>query len=240
MICSQDGVLRQVYDLYAKPTKDQDCGDRGIIEMAEDVALKLLPPRNKATVMILGNHSSGKSSFINCSSLVFFLHLGYINENVLPTGAAVESRGFTLVTCSKKEVPPLKGEATLRYYPQLKNIEKFGKGLIENLSTHVSVSEERCFPNVDFIDTPGLVDGNVEYPFDVNKVLLFLADYADLIFVFLDPHEQALGSRTMEVVKMLNVDHYDKMYYYLTKIDTLNSLADLLKVSNQTTQVIII
>ena len=119
-------------------------------------------------------------------------------------------------------------------------IEKFGKGLIENLSTHVSVSEERCFPNVDFIDTPGLVDGNVEYPFDVNKVLLFLADYADLIFVFLDPHEQALGSRTMEVVKMLNVDHYDKMYYYLTKIDTLNSLADLLKVSNQTTQVIII
>ena len=69
----------------------------------------------------------------------------------------------------------------------------------------------------------------------------------DLIFVFLDPHEQALGSRTMEVVKMLNVslstgvdkevDHYDKMCYYLTKIDTLNSIADLMKVSNQTTQV---
>ena len=73
-MCSQDGVLRQVYNLYAKPTKDQYCGDRGIIEMAEDVNLKLLPPRNKATVMILGNHSSGKSSFINCSFYVFFLH----------------------------------------------------------------------------------------------------------------------------------------------------------------------
>ena len=146
-----------------------------------------------------------------------------------------------------KEAPPLKGEATLRYFPQLKGVEKFGKGLIENLSTIVSVSQERCFPNVDFIDTPGLVDGSVEYPFDVNQVLLFLADYVDLIFVFLDPHEQALGSRTMEVVKMLNVslstgvdkevDHYDKMCYYLTKIDTLNSIADLMKVSNQTTQV---
>ena len=166
---------------------------------------------------------------------------------MLPTGAAVESRGFTLVTSSMKEAPPLKGEATLRYFPQLKGIEKFGKGLIENLSTIVSVSQERCFPNVDFIDTPGLVDGSVEYPFDVNQVLLFLADYVDLIFVFLDPHEQALGSRTMEVVKMLNVgvsmridvkvDHYDKMCYYLTKIDTLNSIADLMKVSNQTTQV---
>lgn len=76
---------------------------------------------------------------------------------------------------------------------------------MENLSTMVSISQERCFPNVDFIDTPGLVDGSVEYPFDVNQVLLFLADMVDLIFVFLDPHEQALGSRTMEVVKMLNV-----------------------------------
>ena len=148
----------------------------------------------------------------------------------------MESRGFTLVSCSMKEAPPLKGEATLRYFPQLRGIEKFGKGLIENLSTIVSVSQEKCFPNVDFIDTPGLVDGSVEYPFDVNRVLLFLADYVDLIFVFLDPHEQALGSRTMEVVKMLNEDHYDKMCYYLTKIDTMDSISDLMKVSNQTTQ----
>ncbi|CBK24247.2 uncharacterized protein [Blastocystis hominis] len=194
--------------------------------MAADVGLAKLPPRNKATVMILGNHSSGKSSFINW----------YLKENVLPTGAAVESRGFTLVSQSEKEAPPLKGEATLRYFPQLKGIQKFGKGLIENLSTIVSISHERCFPDVDFIDTPGLVDGSVEYPFDVNRVILFLADFVDLIFVFLDPHEQALGSRTMEVVKLLNENHYDKMCYYLTKIDTLNSIADLMKVANQTTQ----
>ncbi|KAK8804498.1 hypothetical protein WA588_004709 [Blastocystis sp. NMH] len=226
IMSTQDGVLRKVYDLYRHPTTMQNCGDKGIVEMAKEVGIVKLCPRNKATVMILGNHSSGKSSFINW----------YLKENVLPTGAAVESRGFTLVTSSVKEAPPLKGEATLRYFPQLKGIEKFGKGLIENLSTIVSVSQERCFPNVDFIDTPGLVDGSVEYPFDVNRVLLFLADYVDLIFVFLDPHEQALGSRTMEVVKMLNVDHYDKMCYYLTKIDTLNSIADLMKVSNQTTQ----
>lgn len=229
-------MLHEVFDLYEKPTSNQNCGDRGIVEMAADAGIKKLAPRNKATVMILGNHSSGKSSFINCEEITRSSRLGYLKENVLPTGAAVESRGFTLVTCSVKEAPPLKGEATLRYFPQLKGIEKFGKGLIENLSTYVSVSQEKCFPNVDFIDTPGLVDGNVEYPFDVNRVLLFLADFVDLIFVFLDPHEQALGSRTMEVVKMLNENHYDKICYYLTKIDTLDSISDLMKVSNQTTQ----
>lgn len=40
--------------------------------MAEDVGVNLLPPRNKATVMILGNHSSGKSSFINCIPFTTF------------------------------------------------------------------------------------------------------------------------------------------------------------------------
>ena len=43
--------------------------------MAADVGLSKLPPRNKATVMILGNHSSGKSSFINCIVSFFCVHL---------------------------------------------------------------------------------------------------------------------------------------------------------------------
>ena len=63
---TQDGVLRKVYDLYRHPTAMQNCGDKGIVEMAKEVNIVKLCPRNKATVMILGNHSSGKSSFINC------------------------------------------------------------------------------------------------------------------------------------------------------------------------------
>lgn len=59
-------MLQKIYDLYKHPTKSQNCGSRGIIDMAADVGIVKLPPRNKATVMILGNHSSGKSSFINC------------------------------------------------------------------------------------------------------------------------------------------------------------------------------
>ncbi len=64
---------------------------------------------------------------------------------------------------------------------------------------------------MDFIDTPGLVDGDISYPFDVNDAIVNMAEYADLIFVFLDPMGQALCSRTMKVVKALNEKHYDKM-----------------------------
>lgn len=64
------------------------------------------------------------------------------------------------------------------------------------------------------LDTPGLVDGCVTYPFDVNRAILELAQLADLILVFLDPIGQALCSRTMDVVKALNDRGYhDKMRY---------------------------
>lgn len=64
---------------------------------------------------------------------------------------------------------------------------------------------------VDFIDSPGLVDGDIMYPFDVNEAIVGFADTADLVFVFMDPMGQALCSRTMSVVKQLNARHFDKL-----------------------------
>lgn len=66
---------------------------------------------------------------------------------------------------------------------------------------------------VDFIDSPGLVDGDIMYPFDVNDAIVSFADSADLVFVFMDPMGQALCSRTMSVVKQLNARHFDKLKY---------------------------
>ena len=37
----------------------------GLIRIAETVGLSLLAPRKKINVMLIGNHSAGKSSFIN-------------------------------------------------------------------------------------------------------------------------------------------------------------------------------
>ena len=43
----------------------------------------MLAPRKKVTVMIIGNHSAGKSSFINW----------YIEEHVQRAGVAIETQG---------------------------------------------------------------------------------------------------------------------------------------------------
>jgi len=47
---------------------------------------------------------------------------------------------------------------------------------------------QRNFALVDFIDTPGLTDGHLQYMFDVNGIIVWLAERADIILVFFDPH----------------------------------------------------
>ena len=72
--------------------------------------------------MIVGNHSAGKSSFVNW----------YVQEHVQGTGVAVESQGFTIVTSGRrKEIAPIKGRATLQNpsYSHLAPIRaRFGEG----------------------------------------------------------------------------------------------------------------
>ena len=67
------------------------------------------------------------------------------------------------------------------------NVSTFIAGLVDYLQTEVSTSKQKKFPLVTFVDTPGLVDGDMIYPFDVNRALLWLGDLVDLIFVFFDP-----------------------------------------------------
>ena len=85
----------------------------------------------------------------------------------------------------------LKGEATLLFFEHIKGLAHF-EGIDANLFTEVSTSKEKQFSVVDFCDTPGLVDGDMKYPFDVAASIVWLADHVDLILTFLDPIGQAL------------------------------------------------
>ncbi|MGH0185945.1 UNVERIFIED_CONTAM: hypothetical protein FKN15_019602 [Acipenser sinensis] len=49
-------------------------------------------------------------------------------------------------------------------------------GVSDYLSTEISTSREKRFGLVTFIDTPGLVDGDMKYEFDVERALLWLGE----------------------------------------------------------------
>ena len=225
-------TLDAVHDIYS--------GEEGLVargkqldELAERLGLskatklRINKPSRNIMVMLVGNHSAGKSSLINY----------YIEEDVVKTSMAIETKGFTFVRKGKVKLKaPIQGEGTLRYFPQLETMkEQFGENILESICTVFSTSSSRCFPLLDFVDTPGLVDGGVSYPFDVNDAIIYMAGHVDLVCCLMDPHGQALGSRTMQVVERLQKAYAKKTKYYLTKVDTVEKEADLQKLIVQVT-----
>lgn len=200
-------ILRDIHNIYTDP-KD------GLVTIAKDIGIDLIAPRKKINILLIGNHSAGKSSFINW----------YIEETVQRTGVAIETQGFTLVTSGKKR-ESLLGNATMHLYPQLKGLTSFENSL-EYLSTEITTSKQKQFSLITFIDTPGLVDGDMKYPFDVNNAILWFGEISDLIFVFFDPIGQALCKRTLNIVEKLNENHGNKINFYLSKSDEAGSDSD--------------
>ena len=72
---------------------------------------------------------------------------------------AIETQGFSFVTSGKKR-ESLTGNATLHLYPHFKPLAKM-PNLTDYLSTEISTSKQKKFPLVTFVDTPGLVDGDM-------------------------------------------------------------------------------
>ena len=210
-------ILRDIHNLY---TDSKD----GLVAIAKDLNIELIAPRKKINVTLIGNHSAGKSSFINW----------YIEETVQRTGVAIETQGFTMVTSGKKR-ESLLGNATLHLYPQLKTIGDIHHS-IEYVSTEITTSKQKQFSLITFIDTPGLVDGDMKYPFDVNRAILSFGAISDLIFVFFDPIGQALCKRTLNLVEKLNEDHGNKIHFFLSKADEAGSDTDRQKVMMQIVQ----
>lgn len=210
-------ILKECHSLYVDT-------EHGLVKIAHSLGVRLLPPRKKIIVMILGNHSAGKSSFINW----------YVEEHIQKTGVAIETQGFTFITSGRKR-ESLTGNATLHLYPHFRPLLEF-KGALDYLSAEISTSKQKKFSLVTFIDTPGLVDGDMIYPFDVNSAITWLGQQSDLIFVFFDPMGQALCKRTLNIVEKLSETSGDKLLFYLSKADEAGKETDRQRVMMQIVQ----
>lgn len=165
---------------------------------------------------------------------------------------AIETQGFSFVTSGKKR-ESLTGNATLHLYPHFKPLAQVFSSetdysvstevilvqmpnLTDYLSTEISTSKQKKFPLVTFVDTPGLVDGDMCYPFDVNESILWLSDLCDLVFVFFDPIGQALCKRTLNIVEKISSKAPERMRFYLSKADEAGHESDRQRVMMQIVQ----
>ncbi|XP_033123190.1 uncharacterized protein LOC117121903 [Anneissia japonica] len=277
-------ILMECYNLYTEPGK-------GLQTIAERLNLRLLVPRKKITVLLIGNHSAGKSSFINwkyslnkgSAETDYFKELLPVIESVakkrifIPyfylvllglspvyisdmlnlcsmscTRSLRSSTGREAIARNTNEQGSqtnekavqnftyllylsVQGNATLHLYPHFKELAKID-GVVEYLNTEITTSKQKKFSLVTFVDTPGLVDGDMKYPFDVDKSILWLGNLADLIFVFFDPIGQALCKRTLNIVEKLNEKHSDRMRFFLSKADEAGPENDRQRVMMQIVQ----
>ncbi len=174
---------------------------------------------NIPTVLCLGNHSSGKSSFIN--------HL--IGSNVQATGVAPTDDGFTLLMYHSTE--QIVDGRTAVVDPQfpLRDFEQYGKEFLDHLKVRRLPLEP--LKQVCLIDSPGLIDhagspGDHARGYDFPAVVREFAGFADLIVFFFDPGKPGTTGESLRIITEALSDVMYKVLIVFNKVDTFEDVRD--------------
>lgn len=169
------------------------------------------------TVLLLGNHSSGKSTFVN--------HL--IGAPVQKTGVAPTDDGFTIISHGTSEAD-LDGHAVVSN-PDLayEGLRAFGDQLVSHIRLKLRPAE--LLQTVTLIDSPGMIDeakAENGRGYDFPGVVRWFAERADLVMVFFDPDKPGTTGETLKVFResLNGIDH--KLLIVLNKMDQFHNLHD--------------
>jgi predicted GTPase len=185
----------------------------------------------KPIILLLGNYSSGKSTFIN----------EFLGFDIQSTGQAPTDDCFTIITNDEviSTDEPLRvtekrdGKVIVNdpMYPFL-SLKKHGEKFISHF--RLKKINSPYLKNIALIDTPGMLDSISEKNrgYDYQEVIGDLAQLADLILVFFDPHKAGtvreahislrdiLPTRTFE----------NRVHFVLNRVDECTSVIDLIRV----------
>jgi hypothetical protein len=169
------------------------------------------------TVLFLGNHSSGKSTFINY----------LLGASVQKTGLAPTDDAFTVLSFGGTE-EERDGQAVVSTptlpYAGLKN---FGPEFLSHFK--VKSRPVPILREVTLIDSPGMIDSPGEGSgrgFDFAGAVRWFAERADVVLVFFDPEKPGTTGETLQVFmqSLRGMDH--KLLIVLNKMDRFESLSD--------------
>ncbi len=168
-------------------------------------------------VLLLGNHSSGKSTFINY----------LLGTETQRTGVAPTDDGFTIIT-NGPVATELDGHAVVSN-PNLpyEGLQYFGDALVSHIRLKLRPAE--LLHSVTLIDSPGMIDeakAENGRGFDFAGVVRWFAERADLVLVFFDPDKPGTTGETLKVFResLGGIDH--KLLIVLNKVDQFQNLHD--------------
>lgn len=180
-----------------------------------------VPPAAETTgpplVLFLGNHSSGKSSFINW----------LVGEEVQRTGIAPVDDGFTIITHGR-EAQVRAGDAVVTN-PALAfgDLERFGPTLLAHLKLRELTAP--ALEGIALVDSPGMIDAadaRVNRGYDFPAVVRWFAERADVILLMFDPDKPGTTGETLKVLidSLAGLDH--KLLLIFNKVDRFDTMRD--------------
>lgn len=181
-----------------------------------------LPPtvgelKRPPLILLLGNHSSGKSTFVN--------HL--LGVRVQKTGVAPTDDGFTIITHGEVETerdgPAVVSNPDLPY----EGLRHFGEQLVSHV--RLKLRPVDLLRTVTLIDSPGMIDeakAENGRGYDFPGAVRWFAERADLVMMFFDPDKPGTTGETLRVFResLNGIDH--KLLIVLNKMDQFQNLHD--------------
>ncbi len=171
------------------------------------------------TVLCLGNHSSGKSTFLN--------HLA--GSHIQDTGVAPTDDGFTLLTYGEID-ETLDGRAVVTN-PALPygDFEQYGKDFLDHL--RLKRRPNSNLRGVCFIDSPGMIDhagvqGDSSRGYDFKSVVRAFAESADLVLFFFDPDKPGTTGESLHIFTDALTDVMYKLLIVFNKVDSFGDVRD--------------
>jgi len=184
----------------------------------------LTPLMWKPLVLVIGNYSSGKSTFIN----------ELLDMPVQRTGQAPTDDCFTILTCpaeeeNEEEIPG--GTVVNDERLPFTQLMPFGERLFSHL--RLKKVKSPILENFAIIDTPGMLDSVTEKDrgYDYLGVVGELARLADLIILMFDPHKAGTIMETYQAIRstLPGATGEDRVLYVLNRIDECDNVPDLVR-----------
>ena len=168
----------------------------------------------KPQVMLVGQYSVGKTSFIR-----YMLGRDFPGARIGPEPTT--DRFTCLINGPEERTIP--GNA-LSVHPDLpfRGLERFGVSFLSRFEG--SQLPSSVLRSITLVDTPGILSGEkqrVNRGYDFTKVVSWFADRADLILLLFDAHKLDISDELGSTIDVLK-GHEDKIRCILNKADQIN------------------